>query len=171
MTHIDIHAEGNQTAPPPKLLYGLNDKPSLGDGIFVALQHVCAIFIPIVTPGLIIAGALKLDVPTTSYILGMSLLVSGIATFIQAHTFGLLGSGLLSIQGTSFAFVSAILAVVNSSLEQGKTPEQALALVLGMCFFGSFIPIIMSRFLHLTRKIFTPLVTGVAVTHILQPSQ
>ncbi len=166
MTHVDTHSESSLTAPLPKLLYGLNDKPSIGDGIFVALQHVCAIFIPIVTPGLIIAGALKLDVPTTSYILGMSLLVSGVATFIQAYTFGPLGSGLLSIQGTSFAFVSAILAVVNSSLDQGKTPEQALALVLGMCFFGSFIPIIMSRFLHLTRKIFTPLVTGVAVTLI-----
>ncbi len=38
--------------------------------------------------------------------------------------------------------------------------------MLGLCFFGSFIPIILSRFLHLTRKIFTPLVTGVAVTLI-----
>ncbi len=163
----DVHAQSEASvAHLPKLLYGLNDKPTLIDGIFVALQHVCAIFIPIVTPGLIIAGALKLDALTTSYILGMSLLVSGVATFIQARTFGPVGSGLLSIQGTSFAFVTAILAIANSSLEKGKTPEQALALILGMCFYGSFIPIILSRFLHLTRKIFTPLVTGVAVTLI-----
>ncbi len=165
-TDIHAHHEGSFAQTLPKLLYGLNDKPTPIDGIFVALQHVCAIFIPIVTPGLIIAGALKLDALTTSYILGMSLLVSGVATFIQARSFGPVGSGLLSIQGTSFAFVTAILAVVNSSLEKGKTPEQALALVLGLCFFGSFIPIILSRFLHLTRKIFTPLVTGVAVTLI-----
>jgi xanthine permease XanP len=164
---LDMHSEGGHLMDaPPKLLYGLNDKPPFIDGIFVALQHVFAIFIPIVTPGLIIAGALKLDVPTTSYVLGMSLLVSGVATFIQARTVGPVGSGLLSIQGTSFAFVTAILAVVNAALEKGDTPQQALALVLGMCFFGSFIPIILSRFLHLTRKIFTPLVTGVAVTLI-----
>lgn len=166
MSHTEIHQEGSIAASLPKLLYGLNDKPPFSDAIFVALQHVCAIFIPIVTPGLIIAGALKLDIPTTSYILGMSLLVSGVATFIQARTIGPIGSGLLSIQGTSFAFVTAILAVINSSVERGKTPEQSLALVLGLCFFGSFIPIILSRFLYLTRQIFTPLVTGVAVTLI-----
>ncbi len=124
MADTDLHAEAHGIAGPVKLLYGLNDKPPLVDGIFVALQHVFAIFIPIVTPGLIIAGALKLDVQTTSYVLGMSLLVSGIATFIQARTVGPIGSGLLSIQGTSFAFVTAILAVVNGSLEKGRTPRK-----------------------------------------------
>lgn len=55
---------------------------------------------------------------------------------------------------------------MGQSLEAGKSPEATLSLVLGLCFFGSFIPIVMSRFLHLTRKIFTPLVTGTAVTLI-----
>lgn len=155
-----------ESTAPPKLLYGLNDEPPLVDGLFVAMQHVCAIFIPIVTPGLLITSALGLDVKQSSYILGMSLFVSGIATFIQAKRVGLIGSGLLSIQGTSFAFVAPILAVIGTSLQAGKTPEQTLALVLGLCFFGSFIPIVLSRFLHLTQKIFTPLVTGCAVTLI-----
>ena len=151
---------------PHTLLYGLNDKPPLAEGIFVALQHVCAIFIPIVTPGFLVCTALGLDGATTSYILGMSLFVSGIATFIQARTIGPVGSGLLSIQGTSFAFVTPMLAVAASSLKQGRSPQEALSLILGLCFFGSFIPIIASRFLHLTQKIFTPLVTGTAVTLI-----
>ena len=73
---------------------------------------------------------------------------------------------MLSVQGTSFAFVSPILAVVATSSQTGKTPEETLSLILGLCFFGSFIPIILSRFLHLTRKLFTPLVTGTAVTLI-----
>jgi xanthine permease XanP len=59
-----------------------------------------------------------------------------------------------------------MLAVVAISLQSGKTPEETLSLILGLCFFRSFIPIILSRFLHLTRKIFTPLVTGTAVTLI-----
>ena len=166
MAHVEAHAAEGTVDDRPKLLYGLNDKPPVKDAIFVALQHVCAIFIPVVTPGLLITGALGLDASKTAYILGMSLFVSGIGTFIQVHRLGPIGSGLLSVQGTSFAFVTPILAVVGESLKAGKSPDETLSLVLGLCFFGSFIPIIMSRFLHLTRKIFTPLVTGTAVTLI-----
>lgn len=166
MAHVEAHAAEGTVVDRPKLLYGLHDKPPVKDAIFVALQHVCAIFIPVVTPGLLITGALGLDPREAAYILGMSLFVSGIGTFIQVHRLGPIGSGLLSVQGTSFAFVSPILAVVAESLNSGKSPEATLSLVLGLCFFGSFIPIIMSRFLHLTRKIFTPLVTGTAVTLI-----
>jgi xanthine permease XanP len=167
MTHGEVHAEDSHLSPDsPKLLYGLHDKPPFKDALFVGLQHVCAIFIPIVTPGLLITGALGLDPAKASYILGMSLFVSGLGTFIQVRQIGPIGSGLLSVQGTSFAFVTPILAVVAISLQNGKTPEQTLSLILGLCFFGSFIPIILSRFLHLTRKIFTPLVTGTAVTLI-----
>lgn len=167
MAHAGTHgiSEG-EVGTRSKLLYGLNDKPPVKDALFVAFQHVCAIFIPVVTPGLLITGALGLDAGKSAYILGMSLFVSGLGTFIQCHQIGPIGSGLLSVQGTSFAFVTPILAVVTESLKAGKTPEATLSLILGMCFFGSFIPIMMSRFLHLTRKIFTPLVTGTAVTLI-----
>ncbi|HEY9663942.1 MAG TPA: solute carrier family 23 protein, partial [Allocoleopsis sp.] len=166
MAHAETHGAVGEGVDRPKLLYGLNDQPPFKDSLFVALQHVCAIFIPVVTPGLLITGALGLDPQKSAYILGMSLFVSGLGTLIQVHRVGPIGSGLLSVQGTSFAFVTPILAVVATSLESGKSPEQTLALVLGLCFFGSFIPIILSRFLHLTRKIFTPLVTGTAVTLI-----
>jgi xanthine permease XanP len=163
----EIHAiEGEAVQKPHNLLYGLNDKPPLTEAIFVALQHVCAIFIPIVTPGFLVCTALGLDTAITAYILGMSLFISGIATFIQARKIGPVGSGLLSIQGTSFAFVAPMLAVATSSIKQGMAPQEALSLILGLCFFGSFIPIILSRFMHLTQRIFTPLVTGTAVTLI-----
>ncbi len=167
MSEVEVHhAVHGEEVSRAKLLYGLNSKPPVKDALFVALQHVCAIFIPVVTPGLLITGALGLDPNKAAYILGMSLFVSGIGTFIQVHRLGPIGSGLLSVQGTSFAFVTPILAVVAESLKSGKSPEATLSLVLGLCFFGSFIPIVMSRFLHLTRKIFTPLVTGTAVTLI-----
>jgi xanthine permease XanP len=167
MAHTATHEVGEgEVKVRSRLLYGLNDKPVFKDALFVAFQHVCAIFIPVVTPGLIITGALGLDAGKSAYILGMSLFVSGLGTFIQCHQIGPIGSGLLSVQGTSFAFVTPILAVVAVSLKGGKTPDETLALILGLCFFGSFIPIMMSRFLHLTRKIFTPLVTGTAVTLI-----
>lgn len=148
------------------LIYNLNDKLPLKEAFFVSLQHVCAMFIPVCTPGLLIAGALDLNPVDASYILGMSLFVSGLGTFLQVNRLGGIGCGLLSVQGTSFAFVTPILAVVTTSLEEGKTPEGTLALILGMCLVGSLIPMILSRFLHLTKQIFTPLVTGTAVTLI-----
>lgn len=167
MTQTNIHQETHGIVENQSpLLYGLNDRPPFKDALFVGLQHVCAIFVPVCTPGLLITGALGLDPAKASYILGMSLFVSGIGTFIQVNRLGPIGSGLLAVQGTSFAFVTPILAVVATSLEANKSPEETLSLILGLCFFGSFIPIILSRFLHLTRQIFTPLVTGTAVTLI-----
>ena len=65
------------------LIYGVEDRPPFKDAIFAALQHLLAIFVAIITPPLIIAGALKLDVEKTSFLVSMSLFVSGISTFIQ----------------------------------------------------------------------------------------
>lgn len=81
MAHTGTHAVGEgHVAVRSKLLYQLNDKPPLKDSLFVALQHVCAIFIPVVTPGLLITGALGLEPNKSAYILGMSLFVSGLGT-------------------------------------------------------------------------------------------
>lgn len=161
-----------ETAPetsnkPPQrkseLLYGLTDKPPVAESIFVAFQHVLAAFVGIITPPLIICTSLGLDAANTSYLISMSLFASGICTFIQCKKFGPVGSGLLSLQGTSFAFLGPILGVGAVALQGGRTPEQALALIFGVCFFGSFVEIILSRFLHLMGKIITPVVSGSVV--------
>ena len=67
--------------PTSDLIYGLEDVPPLQEALFAALQHVLACFIGIVTPSLIIGGALGLDAETTAYLVSMSLFVSGIAAF------------------------------------------------------------------------------------------
>ncbi|MGK7933305.1 MAG: uracil-xanthine permease family protein [Microcystaceae cyanobacterium] len=149
-----------------RLIYGLNDNPPFAEGLFVAVQHVMAIFVPIVTPPLIICGAIGIDPANTAIILGMSLAISGVATFIQAKQIGPIGTGLLSIQGTSFSFVGPIITVGLAANESGKTTEETLALIFGLCFFGAFVQIILSRFLNIAQKIITPLVTGIVVTLI-----
>jgi xanthine permease XanP len=146
-----------------ELIYRLYDRPPVGEAIFVAIQHVLAAFVGIVTPPLIISTSLGLDPANTSFIISMSLLASGICTFIQCKTFGPVGSGLLSLQGTSFAFLGAILGVGNTAIQGGRTPEQALALIFGVCFFGAFANVLLSRFLHLLSKIVTPIVSGTLV--------
>ena len=146
-----------------ELIYGLTDKPPVAEAIFVAFQHVLAAFVGIITPPLIIASSLGLDAANTSYIISMSLFASGVCTFIQCKKIGPVGSGLLSLQGTSFAFLGPILGVGLTAIQGGQTPEQALALIFGVCFFGSFVEIILSRYLHLMSKIITPVVSGTVV--------
>ncbi len=148
------------------LIYGLEARPPFVESIFVALQHVFACFVGIITPGLIICGALEVPPADTTFVLSMSLVVSGIATFIQAKRFGPVGSGLLSIQGTSFAFLAPIIAAGLAVKSTGGSATDALGLIFGLCFFGALIEIIISRFLHLANQVITPLVTGVVVTLI-----
>ena len=145
------------------LVYGLNDRPPFWESLFVALQHVFAVFVPIVTPPLFVCQALGVDATYTSYIVGMSLLISGWSTFLQGKTFGPLGSGLLSIQGTSFSFIGPIIVVGTAALDRGESIETALGTALGVCLFGAVVEIVFSRFLGVARKIFTPLVTGTVV--------
>jgi len=147
------------------LIYGLNDKPPVIDSIFAALQHLLAIFVGIITPTLIIGGVLGLgsEVP---YLISMALIVSGVATFIQVKRIGPVGSGLLSIQGTSFAFLGSILAAGFMVKGQGGDTKEILATIYGLCFFGAFIEMFLSRFLHLLKRVISPIVTGVVVTTI-----
>ncbi len=145
-----------------ELVYGLEDKPSPLETAYAALQHLLAIIVGIITPTLIIGGVLGLG-ERIPYLISMSLIVSGVATFIQAKRIGPVGSGLLSVQGTSFAFLGAILTAGFIVKSQGGGPDEILATIFGICFVGAFIEMIISRFLHVLKEIITPVVTGTVV--------
>ncbi len=147
------------------LVFKLEDKPSPGTALLAAFQHLLAIFVGIITPTIVIGGVLGLgkEIP---YLIGMSLIVSGVATFIQVRKFGPVGSGLLSIQGTSFAFLGPILGAGFAVKAGGGTTEVVLSTIFTVCFFGSFIEMIGSRFIHHLKKVITPLVSGIVVTLI-----
>jgi len=147
------------------LIYKLEDNPPAKEAMFAALQHLLAIIVGIITPTLIIGGVLGLG-SETPYLISMALIVSGVATFIQVKRIGPVGSGLLSIQGTSFAFLGAILTAGFMVKNQGGGPREILSTIYGLCFFGAFIEMILSRFLQYLRTIITPVVTGTVVTLI-----
>lgn len=93
----------------------------------------------------------------------MSLVMSGIASFIQTRRFGPLGSGLLSVQGTSFNFLGPIIAS-GLALKQAAMPtEDLLGTLFGTMLAAALTIVVMSRFLHLVKRIITPLVTGIVV--------
>ena len=139
------------------LIYGLNDRPPLKETVFAALQHLLAIFVAIITPPLIIAGALKLDLESTGFLVSMSLFASGVSTFIQCRRIGPVGCGLLCIQGTSFSFIGPI---ISAGLTGG------LSAVFGATIMASSVEMLISRVLKYTRKVITPLVSGIVVTLI-----
>ena len=136
------------------LIYGVEDRPPFKDAIFAALQHLLAIFVAIITPPLIIAGALKLDVEKTSFLVSMSLFVSGVSTFIQCKRFGPVGARLLCIQGTSFSFIGPI---ITTGLMGG------LPLIFGVCMAAAPVEMVISRTFRYMRNIITPLVSGIVV--------
>jgi xanthine permease XanP len=148
------------------LIYGLEDKPPLRETIFVALQHVFAVFVGIITPPLIICNALKLDRPNTVFLVSMSLFISGLATLLQSRGIGPIGSRLLSIQGTSFVFLGPIISTAGLSLSAGPSPQHALGIIFGLCLAGSSVAILISQCVRLASRIITPLVTGTVVTLI-----
>lgn len=149
-----------------EVILGLNDKPPALQAFLAALQHLLAIFIGIVTPPLIIGGALELPPEYKAYIISMALFVSGMATFIQVKKFGPIGSGILSIQGTSFTFLGLSIGIGLSVKAAGGTPEQALGTIFGVALICSPVEMIFSRFIPLLKKIITPLVSGIVVTLI-----
>ena len=145
------------------LIYRLEDRPQAGKAVVAALQHLAAIFIGIVTPAIVISGALGFDPSMRAYLVSMSLLVSGVATFIQIRKFGPVGSGLLSIQGTSFTFLATIIAIGFYIRNQGGTQEQIMAAIVGTCLITAPVEMIFSRFIPFLRRIITPLVSGTVV--------
>ncbi len=150
-----------------ELIYGLNDRPPIRETLFAAVQHLLAIFVAIITPPLIISSALKLSLETTAFLVSMSLFVSGIATFIQCRRFGPLGAGLLCIQGTSFSFISPIIGAGMLGMVGGQmNVEMGLSYIFGACLVASAVEMLVSRVLPYTRKIITPLVSGIVVTLI-----
>ena len=136
------------------LIYGVEDRPPFKDALFAALQHLLAIFVAIITPPLIIASALKLDVEKTSFLVSMSLFASGVSTFIQCRRIGPIGAKLLCIQGTSFSFIGPIIA---TGLVGG------LPLIFGSCIAAAPIEMVVSRTFKYLRNIITPLVSGIVV--------
>jgi len=150
---------------PLGLLYGLEDKPDVPTSLLAASQHILASIVGIITPTLIIGGVLGLG-EHVPYLISMSLFVSGVATFIQTRRIGPVGSGLLSLQGTSFAFLGTILATGLAVKGAGGTPEEMLAMIFGICLAGCLVEVVLSQFIDKLRKVITPVVTGIVITVI-----
>jgi len=155
-----------KTARSSDLIYRLEDRPPLLETLFAATQHLLAMFVAVVTPSLIICQALGLPASDTNTIVSMSLFASGIASFIQIRGFGPVGSGLLSIQGTSFNFLGPIIGGGLALKAGGADIPTMMAAIFGTILVASLAEVFISRVLQHATRVITPLVSGIVVTLI-----
>ena len=144
------------------LLFGLDERPPLAQSLTAALAHLLAIVGAIATAPLLIAQGLGLGVAHTTYLIASALIVSGIATFIQVYRFGPIGSGMLSVQGTSFAFVGAFI-YAGLALKQQHDDAQVLGILLGTAACGGIGTMLASLILQRLQRIITLNVAGIVV--------
>lgn len=136
------------------LLYPHNSRLSPGRALLAALQQLVAMFVGCITPALIFISVVEVDAETARYLIGMSLFTAGIGTFLQARRFGPVGSGLLSVNGTSFAYLDLLLRAGT---------EGGLPLACGMVLAAVPFQFAVAFFLPWLRRLFSPLVAGIVV--------
>jgi hypothetical protein len=89
--------------------FGLNDKMPVFLALLLGFQHALSMLAGVITPPIILAGAANLSGDINSYLVSTSLIVCGILSAVQItrfHVYGTpyyIGTGLISVVGTSFA--------------------------------------------------------------------
>ena len=119
-----------------------------------------------VTPALIVGAALQLSAETTAYLVSMAMIASGIGTWLQVNRYGIVGSGLLSIQSVNFSFVTVMIALGSSMKSDGFHEELIMSSLLGVSFVGAFLVVGASFILPYLRRVITPTVSGIVVLMI-----
>lgn len=140
---------------PSNLVYGLEDRVPIGPALLVSFQQVASMVIGTITPALILAGILKFPAQDTAYFVSMALVASAIGTALQTiRPFGWIGAGLLSVTGTSFAFLDPLIRAGTSG---------GIALMFGMTLAAAPVVLLMAPVLPKLRRVLTPLVSGIVV--------
>jgi xanthine permease XanP len=136
------------------IVYGLEDRVPPGTALLVGAQHVSAMVVGTITPPLLLAGALRFSPADTAYLISLALISSALGTFLQCQRRGPVGSGLLSVTGTSFAFIGVLTQAWHAG---------GLALMFGLSCLTAPLQIAFSPLLRHLRGLFTPLVSGIIV--------
>jgi len=140
--------------PPNNLVYGLEDRMPPGAALLVSLQQVSAMVVGVITPALLLSSILKFSAADTAYLTSMALVAAAIGTFLQTTRIGPIGSGLLSVTGTSFAFIQPLSQAGHAG---------GLPLMFGMSLAAAPVNLVLAPFLPRLRKFFSPLVCGIVV--------
>lgn len=152
--------------------------------VFLALllgfQHALAMLAGVITPPIILSGAANLTPDVQRYLVSTSLIVCGILSSIQITRFHIwrtpyyVGTGLISVVGTSFATIPVATGALAQMYETGFCPSDSdgnplpcpngYGAILGTACVCALVEILMSfTSPRLLKKFFPPLVTGPTV--------
>lgn len=135
-----------------------DERLPLGRTFAYGLQHVLTMYGGIIAPPLIIGTAAGLEQSEIGLLVAACLFIGGAATILQTMGVPFLGAQLPLVQGTSFASVATLVAIVNGDggIRAAFGAVLAAALI-GLCIAPFFAKII---------RFFPPVVTGIVITTI-----
>lgn len=162
--------------------FGLNDRMPVLLALLLGFQHALSMLAGVITPPIIIAGqgGANLGGDDAQYLVSTSLIVCGILSSIQITRFHIyrspyyIGTGLISVVGTSFAIIPVATGAFSQMYATGFCPTDSGGLklpcpkgygaILGTACCCALLEIALSFTKPtLLKKIFPPLVTGPTV--------
>ena len=165
--------------------FALNDSMPVLLALLLGFQHALSMLAGIITPPIIVAGqeGAHLDQETSQYLVSTSLIVSGILSSIQITRFHVykspyyVGTGLISVVGSSFAIIPVVSGAFSQMYATGFCPTGAdgtklacpegYGAILGTACLCALLEIGLSFTRPaVLRRVFPPLVTGPTVTLI-----
>lgn len=111
--------------------FSLNSDIPVVLGFILGLQHSLSMLAGVITPPILIAGVAKMDTKIQEYLVSVSLIVSGIMSAVQITRFHIpytpyyIGSGVISVVGTSFATITLVNNVFPMMYNTGYCPVAA----------------------------------------------
>lgn len=111
--------------------FGLDQKMPMLLALLLGFQHALAMLAGVITPPIILSGAANLEPDVQSYLVSTSLIVCGILSSIQITRFHIyktpyyVGTGLISVVGTSFATIPVATGALSQMYETGYCPSDA----------------------------------------------
>ncbi|OJJ55529.1 hypothetical protein ASPSYDRAFT_60474 [Aspergillus sydowii CBS 593.65] len=175
---IPFITKGHSTAP----FFGLDDRVPVFLALLLGLQHSLAMLAGVIAPPLILGGSGGVGFVGAQYqyLVSTSLIVSGLLSAVQMARFHVyktryyIGTGLISVVGTSFATITVATGTFAQMYQTGYCPlddngnrlpcPKGYGALLGTSCLCALLEIGLS-FLspRVLRKVFPPLVTGPTV--------
>ena len=140
-------------------LFDFYGKPSIGQALPLAIQHVLAMIVGCVTPSIIVAGVAGLSQEDSVILIQAALVMSALTTLLQLFPFiktksFRIGSALPVMMGISFAYVPSMQAIAA---------DFDIATILGAQIVGGVIALLVGLNIKRIRKFSPPLITGTVV--------
>lgn len=144
-----------------EMLYRIDDKPPLGEAVFLGLQHVLTLFGATTLVPLILGPAIfGKDSPEIATFIGNVYFGMAITTLFQIWR--VTGSGLPLVQGSSFAFLAPIFAIIAMSKASGASASGIMQALAGALIAGGLAEMVVgySGLVGKIKRFVTPVTMG-----------